>query len=211
MIIDELNRNILIQIGYFGPSFSGKKTSINVLQNHFGKEEENLWLGETLQLTIFIDYRTVSFQSQKWKLKVRLYTSTGQKYYIVTKPITPQDIDGVIFVVDSQQEAYNQNVTTWHKLCDFFEDPIYTLPKVVAFNKQDVRNKFCPVDFLEEINYYKLKNIDFKITNALDGKGVLDCFEEVLNFIFSFFFERKEYLGEDFKRSHYPRIKLRSD
>lgn len=211
MIIDDLNRNILLKIGYIGPLLSGKKTSINILQNHFGKEEENLWYGKTSQITIFSDYGTVRFQSQKWRLKVRLYTSTGQKYYIITRPISPQDIDGVVFVADSQQDAYSRNITAWHKLCDYFEDPIYTLPKVVAFNKQDVRKKFCPVDFLEEINYYRLKNIDFKITNALNGKGVLDCFEEVLNLVFSCFFEHKEYLGEDFERSYYPCIKLRSD
>ena len=211
MIIDELNRNILLKICYFGPALSGKTTSINILQNHFGKKDENLQLGKTLQLTTFIDHGTISFQSQKWRLKVQVYTSTGQEYYILTKPVSLQDIDGVVFVADLQQEAYNRNVTAWHKLCDYFEDPIYTLPKVVAFNKLDVRNKFCPVDFLEEINFYRLKNIDFKITNALNGRGILDCFEEVLNLVFSFFFEQEEYQGTEFERSHYPHIELRSD
>jgi len=169
MIIDDLNRNILLKICYFGPALSGKKSSIKVLRSHFREENEELGIDKTLQLTTFFDYGTVRFQSQKWKLNVDVYTSTGQKYYILTKPVTLQDLDGIIFVVDSQQVAYHRNVTTWYKLCDLFEDPIYLLPKVVAFNKQDVRNKFCPVDFLDEISYYRLKNIDFKITNALNG------------------------------------------
>ena len=211
MIIDERNRNIYIKISYFGPMLAGKKTSISVLQNHFGKNDEIVWVNKRLQITMLFDSGTISFKSQKWNLKVRIYTSTGQKYYILTKPVYSQDIDGVVFVADSQQNAYNRNVTVWHALCDYFGDPIYTLPKVVAFNKLDARNKFCPVDFLDEIYYSRLQNIEFKTTNAFSGTGVLDCFEEVLNLVFSFFFEQKEYEGVDFERSFYPNIKLNSD
>lgn len=206
MIIDDLNRNILLKICYIGPILSGKRTTINTLQNHFRKETEKIHT----QLKILNDHETIRFHSQKWKLKAHLFTSKGNKYYFGTKPVAPQEIDGVVFVADSQQDAFSRNVTAWHNLCDFFEDPIYTLPKVVAFNKQDTPKKFCPVDFLEEINYYRLKNIDFKITNALTGMGVLDCFEEVLIVVFRLFFELQEYLYGEVKRSHYPQIKLKS-
>ncbi len=208
MIIDELNRKIYIKISYFGPLLSGKKSSISILEHHFGKMDEIGWVNKKHQLTMLFESGTISFKSQKWRINVLLYTSTGQTYQILTKPVYPQDIDGIIFVADSQQEVYNRNVTVWRAMCDYFGDPIYTLPKFVAFNKLDARDKFCPVDFFDEIYYSRLQNIEHRTTNASSGTGVLDCFEVVLNLIFKVFIEQKEYEGGDFERSRFPPIKL---
>jgi signal recognition particle receptor subunit beta len=117
-------------------------------------------------------------------LKIHIYSTTGQDFYIITRPATLQGIDGVIFVADSQQEAYHRNLTSWNELCNYFEDIIITLPKVMAFNKQDLPDKFSPAVFLENINYFKFKNIDFKKTIAVNGEGILDSFEEILSLVF---------------------------
>ncbi|GAI73661.1 unnamed protein product, partial [marine sediment metagenome] len=75
--------------------------------------------------------------------------------------------------------VYHRNLTSWNELCGYFEDVIITLPKVIAFNKQDLLDKFSPPEFLENINYFRFKNIDFKKTIAVNGEGILGCFEEV--------------------------------
>ncbi|GAG33615.1 unnamed protein product, partial [marine sediment metagenome] len=43
--------------------------------------------------------------------------------------------------------------------------------------------------FLENINYFKFKNIDFKNTIALNGEGILDSFEEILSLVFKNIFK----------------------
>ena len=95
-----------------------------------------------------------------------------------------QGIDGIIFVADSQQEVFYRNLTSWNELCNYFGDAFITLPKVIAFNKQDLPDKFTIPIFLEKIDYFKFKNIDFKNTSALTGEGIVDCFEEILSLIF---------------------------
>jgi len=184
MIIDQLTRSIQLKICYFGPALSGKTTSIKALFNHFGKKDRVLSIDSSIRRTLFFDYGTIDFENQQWHLKIHLYSTTGQDFYIITRPITLQGIDGIIFVADSQQSVYNRNLTSWNELCGYFEDVIITLPKILAFNKQDLPDKFSPPEFLENINYFRFKNIDFKKTTAVNGEGILDCFEEILSLVF---------------------------
>ncbi len=184
MIIDQLTRSIQLKICYFGPALSGKTTSIKALFNHFGKKDRVLSIDSSIRRTLFFDYGTIDFENQQWLLKIHLYSTTGQDFYIITRPVTLQGIDGVIFVADSQQSVYNRNLTSWNELCGYFEDIIIPLPKVIAFNKQDLPDKFSPPEFLENINYFRYKNIDFKKTTAVNGEGILDCFEGILSLVF---------------------------
>ena len=191
MIIDQLTQSIQLKICYFGPALSGKTTSVKALFNHFGKKDRVLSIDSSVRRTLFFDYGTISFQNQKWNLKIHLYSTTGQDFYIITRPATLQGIDGVIFVADSQQKVYHRNLTSWNELCNYFDDIIINLPKVIAFNKQDLPDKFSPAVFLENINYFKFKNIDFKQTIAVNGEGILECFEEVLSLVLKYVFEGK--------------------
>ncbi len=184
MIIDQLTRSIQLKICYFGPALSGKTTSIKALFNHFGKKDSVLSIESSVRRTLFFDYGTISFQNQQWNLKIHIYSTTGQDFYIITRPATLQGIDGIVFVADSQEEVYHRNLTSWNELCNYFEDIIITLPKVITFNKQDLPDKFSPAIFLENINYFKFKNIDFKKTIAVNGEGILDSFEEILSLVF---------------------------
>jgi signal recognition particle receptor subunit beta len=184
MIIDQLTQTIQLKICYFGPALSGKTTSIKALFKHFGIEERVLSIESSVQRTLFFDYGTISFENEKWRLKIHLYSTTGQDFYIVTRPITLRAIDGLIFVLDSRKETYYRNLTSWNELCNYFEDAIIKLPKVLAFNKQDLHDKFESSQFLEHINHFKFKNLIIKKTIATEGEGILNCFEELLSSTF---------------------------
>lgn len=183
MIIDALDKVIQLKVVYFGPALSGKTTSILSLFRHFGKEKQVKCIESSIKRTLFFDYGTISFQNARWKLKVHLYSTTGQDFYIVTRPITLQAIDGVIFVIDSQQKAYLRNILSWDELKTYFDSKFITLPKVLSFNKQDLPNKFNQGQFLREIGYQGLKNIRRQPTIALNGEGILSSFEEMLGLI----------------------------
>ena len=183
MIIDHLAKTISIKIVYFGPAMSGKTTSIKALFSQFGKEDEVCSIESTVERTLFFDYGTVTFQNQEWKLKIHIYTTTGQDFYFVTRPVTLRAVDGVIFVIDSQEDVYERNLISWQELISYFTESINKLPIIIAFNKQDLGDKFNSIDFLKEIKYHKYKNIDTRFTSALKGEGILDCFEIILRLI----------------------------
>jgi len=191
MIIDQLTRSIQLKICYFGPALSGKTTSIKALFNHFGKKDRVLSIDSSIHRTLFFDYGTINFENQQWHLKIHLYSTTGQDFYIITRPVTLQAIDGIIFVADSQQDVYYRNLTSWNELCNYFDEAIVNLPKIIAFNKQDLSDKFSPSVFLENINYFKFKNMDFKKTIAVNGEGILDCFETILQLILKKYYKNK--------------------
>jgi len=107
---------------------------------------------------------------------------------MITRPITLQAIDGIIFIADSQRSAYYRNLTSWNELCNYYEERILTLPKVIAFNKQDKPEKFSPREFLDNVNYFKYNNVAYRKTVAVNGEGILDCFEEILRLIFTNFY-----------------------
>ncbi|MEJ2277485.1 MAG: ADP-ribosylation factor-like protein [Candidatus Lokiarchaeota archaeon] len=159
--------------------------TIKCLFNHFGKKEDVCSVESSINRTLFFDFGTIIFQNQKWILKIHIYSTTGQDFYNVTRPITLQAIDGIIFVVDSQMKVFNRNLISWKELNSYFyEDAMKNLPILIAFNKQDLPNKFSHVTFLKKVNYDYFKNITWKFTIALNGEGILGSFEELLGLIF---------------------------
>lgn len=191
MIIDHVDKTISIKIVYFGPALSGKTTSIKTLFSHFGKEEKILSIESTVNRTLFFDYGIVSFQNQDWILKVSVYTTTGQNFYLITRPITLRAVDGIIFVLDSQEEVYERNMISWRELISYFGDSLDDLPILVAFNKQDLPNKFPSTRFLKQIDFHKFKNIDSRYTIAISGEGVLGCFEDILRLTLKKYYDHK--------------------
>ncbi|MHA2180909.1 MAG: GTP-binding protein [Promethearchaeota archaeon] len=189
--MDHIDKTISIKIVYFGPALSGKTTSIKALFSLFGKEEELCSIESTVNRTLFFDYGTVTFQNQDWKIKIHIYTTTGQDFYIVTRLITLRAVDGLIFVLDSQKEAYERNLISWKELLSYFSECIEDIPITIAFNKQDLPKKFNPESFLQEINIHKYKNIQSKHTSAKLGEGILDCFENVLQLTLKKYYKNK--------------------
>ncbi|MFX1304834.1 MAG: ATP/GTP-binding protein [Promethearchaeota archaeon] len=191
MIVDHCDKTISIKIVYFGPALSGKTTSIKALFSHFGKEEKVYSIESTVNRTLFFDYGTVTFQNQEWILKIHIYTTTGQDFYFVTRPITLRAVDGVIFVIDSHRDVYDRNLISWNELLAYFNDSIDDLPIIIAFNKQDLTNKFNSIEFLKRIGFHKFKNIDSRYTIALSGEGILDCFEDILRLVLKKYYNNK--------------------
>lgn len=191
MIIDHCDKTISIKVVYFGPALSGKTTSIKSLFSHFGKKDELSSIENTVNRTLFFDYGTVSFQNEEWILKIHIYTTTGQDFYLVTRPITLRAVDGVIFVIDSQQDVYDRNLISWNELNSYFKDSMKELPIILAFNKQDLPNKFNSIQFLNEIKYHKYRNVESRNTIALSGEGILGCFEDILKSILQKYYNNK--------------------
>lgn len=183
MIIDALIKVIQFKIVYFGPAMSGKTTSIKSLFEHFGKKEELCSIESTVRRTLFFDYGIISFQNENWELKINLYSCTGQDFYIVTRPVTLRGVDGIIFVADSQSDAWERNMISWNELKRYYDGKIEQVPLIMAFNKQDLPDKFSSRDFLKKINFNQYRNKEVRYTIALNGENILSCFEEILKLI----------------------------
>ncbi len=184
MIIEKLHQTIQAKIVFYGPALSGKTTSIKSLFKYFEKEDEVNSIESTVGRTLFFDYGTLKFKNKKWKLKLHIYTTTGQDFYIVTRPTTLRGVDGLIFVADSQANTYERNIISWNELALHFDDALIELPKIIVFNKQDLPNKFESSKFLKEIEFKKYKNIETESSIAIKGEGIKEAFEKIITLIF---------------------------
>ncbi len=153
---------------------------------------------------MFFDYGIISFQNEEWLLKLNLYSCTGQDFYIVTRPITLKGVDGIIFVADSQASAFDRNVVSWNELKRYFNENFENLPLVIAFNKQDLANKFRTEVFLKKIHYKSYKNKEIKHTIAVNGENILSSFEDILRLIFLNMWKNSEMFPEVF-----PEMKMK--
>lgn len=191
MITDHCDKTISIKIVYFGPALSGKTTSIKALFSLFGKEDKLHSIESTVDRTLFFDYGTVTFQNQEWRLKIHIYTTTGQDFYLITRLTTLRAVDGIVFVLDSQKKDYERNLISWNELMSYFSGCMEDIPVILAFNKQDLPQKFNPEKFLREINASKNKDINSRYTSALLGEGILECFEDILQLVLRRYYGRR--------------------
>lgn len=186
MIFDWENKVIQVKIVYYGPAMSGKTTSLKYLFSYFGKLKELDSIESTVGRTLFFDFGVLEFRGSQWGLKFLLYTATGQDFYASTRPATLNGVDGIIFVADSQFEYLEHNLRSWKELKTLFGLEIYNLPLVIALNKCDIEydKRLKKTKFMEYIEFEKYKFLSIINTIAINGKGIMDSFKEIIGFLF---------------------------
>jgi len=186
MIFNYENKTLQVKIVYYGPAMSGKTTSIKSLFAYFKKEHAVKSIDSSVGRTLFFDFGVLQFKGIEWSLKFLIYSATGQDFYASTRPATLNGVDGLIFVVDSQFEYLEHNIRSWNELKTIFGSEFYKIPIVISLNKSDLLglNNFKGNGFLSYIDFNRFKHISFKKTIAIEGKGVLDTFNELIKFLF---------------------------
>lgn len=186
MIFDWENKVIQVKIVYYGPAMSGKTTSLKYLFSYFGKLKELDSIESTVGRTLFFDFGVLKFKGNQWGLKFLLYSATGQDFYASTRPATLNGVDGIIFVADSQFEYLEHNLRSWNELKTLFGLEIYNLPIVVALNKCDIEydKRLEKTKFMEYIEFEKYKFLSIINTIAINGKGIMVSFKEIIGFLF---------------------------
>ena len=186
MIFNHENKTLQVKIVYYGPAMSGKTTSIKALFSYFNKEDSVKSIDSSIGRTLFFDFGILQFKGIEWSLKFLIYSATGQDFYASTRPATLNGVDGLIFVVDSQNESLEHNIRSWNELKTAFGFEFYNIPIVISLNKCDLLNSDTLENngFLSCIDFNRFSRISFKKTVAIEGKGVLDSFSEVVKFIF---------------------------
>lgn len=185
MIFDYENKILQIKIVYYGPAMSGKTTSIKYLFSYFKKESNLDSIESSVGRTLFFDFGVLNFQGSNWGLKFLIYSATGQDFYASTRPATLNGVDGIIFVVDSRFDYLKYNLRSWNELISLFGEEIYNMPIVISLNKYDIdgMDKLKEDEFLNLIDFNLFKHLSIKKTMAINGKGLLNSFKSVVNFI----------------------------
>lgn len=181
--INKAFREVICKIVYYGPGAGGKTTNLyfihsNVPSRHRGDLTS---LATEQDRTLFFDHLPLDIGDIKgYKTKFQLYTVPGQVYYNATRKMVLKQVDGIVFVADSQPSRLQDNIDSLNNLIDNLRDAgqdLTTVPFVLQYNKRDLPG-VLPID---ELDQYLNPAGRFTIfeASALEGTGVSETLREV--------------------------------
>ena len=145
-MINYAAREINCKIVYYGPGLGGKTTN---LEHIYGKVKPDtrgklISLATETERTLFFDFLPVDLGTIRgFNTRFHLYTVPGQVYYNASRKLILKNVDGVVFVADSQVERMEANLESMQNLYDNMAEYGYDLtrmPFVIQYNKRDLPN-----------------------------------------------------------------------
>jgi mutual gliding-motility protein MglA len=150
-------KEILLKIVYYGPGLGGKTTNLEALHANSRPDKRGklLSLATETERTIFFDLLPVELGTFRgYTIRLHLCTVPGQIALEQTRRLVLRNVDGVVFVVDSQPETLDANRES-------LADLAYNLrliglepdrvPVVVQYNKQDLVYAWPPEKLEREL------------------------------------------------------------
>lgn len=153
-MINYAAREINCKIVYYGPGLGGKTTN---LEHIYGKVKPDtrgklISLATETERTLFFDFLPVDLGTIRgFNTRFHLYTVPGQVYYNASRKLILKNVDGVVFVADSQIERMEANLESMQNLYDNLAEYGYDImhvPFVIQYNKRDLPNA-APISELE--------------------------------------------------------------
>jgi signal recognition particle receptor subunit beta len=142
--IHHATREIQFKVVYYGPGLGGKTTNLEQIHKrsnpaHRGKLVS---LNTESERTLFFDLLPVDLgKFRGYDVRLHLCTVPGQIAFDQTRRLVLRNVDGIVFVVDSQADRLDDNVASLRNLEANLvlqgDDPS-RMPLVVQYNKRDL-------------------------------------------------------------------------
>lgn len=174
-LINIATREIHCKIVYYGIGYCGKTTNLQyVFQSINPKVRgEMLSIATETERTLFFDFLPLDLGSiHGFRTRFHLYTVPGQILYERTRLAVLNGADGIVFVVDSQSEKFEENVQSIAELelnMRRMGKDMSRFPMVFQWNKRDMPNSL-PVPVLDR--YINRRHVPSFEAIASQGKGV---------------------------------------
>jgi signal recognition particle receptor subunit beta len=180
--INYASREINCKIVYYGPGLCGKTTNLQFIYQKTAPEAKGkmISLATETERTLFFDFLPLALgEIRGFKTRFHLYTVPGQVFYDASRKLILKGVDGVVFVVDSQEERMDANSESLENLRENLEEQGYDLDKlpfVIQYNKRDLPNLVPVEDLRREFNLTGVP--DFEAC-AATGEGVFETLKAV--------------------------------
>jgi signal recognition particle receptor subunit beta len=178
-LINQETKELHCKIVYYGPALGGKTTNIRwVFQaTKDGQERSDMIdfdMG-TPERTRFFDFLPLDVGSIRGlKVRFHLYTVPGQVIYDASRRLILKNLDGIIFVADSQIDRMDENIISFKNLEKNLELAGYDIkkiPLVIQYNKRDLQNSASVAELRAALNKYNAPDFE---AEAEQGLGVME-------------------------------------
>jgi len=184
--INYASREINCKIVYYGPGLCGKTTNLQFIYQKTAPEAKGkmISLATETERTLFFDFLPLALgEIRGFKTRFHLYTVPGQVFYDASRKLILKGVDGVVFVVDSQEERMDANIESLDNLRTNLKEQGYDLDKlpfVIQYNKRDLPSIMPVEELRREINLTGVP--DFEAC-ASTGEGVFETLKAVAKLI----------------------------
>src|SRR5947207_6325707 len=174
-LINVAAREIHCKIVYYGPGLCGKTTNLKYIHHAVPGHAKGdlLSIATETERTLFFDFLPLDLgQVHGFQTRFHLYTVPGQVLYERTRLAVLSGADGIVFVVDSQAEKFEENVQSIAELevnMRRIGKDMGNFPFIMQWNKRDMPSAL-PVNVLER--YLNRRRVPSFEAIACDGKGV---------------------------------------
>lgn len=179
-------KEISCKIVFYGCGLCGKTTNLQYIHTTVpGKfRGELVSLATEQDRTLFFDFLPLDLGEVKgFKTKFQLYTVPGQVYYNATRKLVLRGVDGIVFVVDSQRDRFQENLDSLENLKQNLSDYGYSLeeiPWVLQYNKRDMPDVLPLAELEKAINTVGVPYIE---SVATTGQGVRETLKAISSLV----------------------------
>jgi len=184
--INYSSREINCKIVYYGPGLCGKTTNLQYIYDRTRPESKGkmISLATETERTLFFDFLPLSLGDIRgFKTRFHLYTVPGQVFYDASRKLILKGVDGIVFVVDSQEEREDANLESLDNLKENLLEQgleLANVPHVVQYNKRDLPG-VLPVDQLRsQLNPFGVPDFE---SIASEGDGVFETLKAIARLV----------------------------
>jgi len=183
-LVNHARREVHLKIVYYGPGLGGKTTNLEYIHGRTKPENRGklISLMTETERTLFFDLLPVDLGTFKgYRVRVHLCTVPGQIAHDETRRLVLRHVDGVVFVVDSQEGRDAENRESIRNLDTNLraqgDDPD-RIPLVVQFNKRDLDTALPVAELIEILQVPD--GVPFIEASALHGGGVFETLKVII-------------------------------
>jgi mutual gliding-motility protein MglA len=181
-LVNYSTKEITCKIVYYGAGRSGKTSNLQYIHAFVPEDRRGAMvsLATETDRTLFFDFLPLDLGLiSGFRTRIQLYTVPGQVYYGATRRLVLRGADGVVFVVDSQRERFDENLDSFRDLhAHLVEEGMNPrdFPLVVQYNKRDLPG-VLPVPELEDVFNFRGQPAHSAV--AVEGEGVFQTLKSV--------------------------------
>lgn len=186
--IDDVNKEILTKIIYYGPERSGKTHSLEYIFDKYQHkiDPSNAMIKKVGDEKIGFDYLSIGVGNFKdYTVNVHLYTVPGGEQRKAARHLILKEVDGLIFVADSIVLRRNANIESMNELSNnlaSYNRKLAVTPVVLQYNKRDLSEKNIPILSVQnleaDLNPF---HFPFFETSSATGYNVMEVMKKVVS------------------------------
>lgn len=182
-LVHHAHRDLQLKIVYYGPGLGGKTTNLEYIHANTRPERRGklIALETEAERTLFFDLLPMELgEYRDYRVRLHLCTVPGQIAYDTTRQLVLKNVDGIVFVIDSQPTRLEANFESIRNLETNLrrqgDDPD-RMPLVVQYNKRDLEG-IMPVSELRSGLRVPTGVVEHE-ASAMSGTGVFETLKSI--------------------------------